>query len=136
VTARGKARKRALDLLFEADQRGLDVQPLLAERLAAADPPVPQYTAELVRGVCAHRERIDELIATYAEGWTLERMPAVDRAVLRLAGYELLWCDQVPDAVVIDEAVQLAVRLSTDASGSFVNGLLSRLAKLKPSLVR
>jgi len=136
VSARSKARKRALDLLFEAEQRGVDVQELLASRLAAAEPPVNEYAVELVEGVVAHRDRIDELLTTYSQGWSLDRMPAVDRAVLRLGTYELLWQDEVPDAVVINEAVQLAGQLSTDESPGFVNGLLARLLALKPCLTR
>jgi N utilization substance protein B len=106
----------------------------LAGRVAAADPPVSEYTAELVDGVVANKARIDELLSTYSEGWSLDRMPAVDRAVLRLATFELLWRDDVPDAVVIDEAVTLAKDLSTDESPGFVNGLLGRLLQLKPML--
>jgi N utilization substance protein B len=136
VPARSRARKRALDVLFEADQRGADAVATLAERLAVGDPPVPEYAVELVEGVSAHRERIDELLSTYATGWTLERMPPVDRTVLRLGVYELLWCDDVPDGVVIAEAVALADALSTDESSRFVNGLLARLAELKPTLSR
>ena len=137
MPARSKARKRALDLLFEAELRGEPVLELLAERSAAkADdgPPVPEYAAELVRGVEAHRERIDELLAAYAEGWTLDRMPAVDRNILRIGAYELLWADGVPDGVAISEAVELAKDLSTDGSPAFVNGLLARLLELKPTL--
>lgn len=136
MTARGKARKRALDVLFEADQRAGDVLETLASRIKLADPPIGAYAIELVEGVVANSERIDELLMTYAQGWTLDRMPAVDRAVLRLATYELLWRDDVPDKVVINEAVQLASELSTDASSSFVNGLLGRLLELKPTLTR
>jgi transcription antitermination protein NusB len=124
-------------VLFEAEVRGDPVLPLLAERSAAkADdgPPVPEYAAELVRGVQAHRERIDELLGEYAEGWTLDRMPAVDRNVLRIGAYELLWADDVPDGVAISEAVELAKDLSTDASPAFVNGLLAKLLDLKPTL--
>ncbi len=132
--ARSKARKRALDVLFEADQRGLDAVAVLAERLRRADPPVPEYAVEIVEGVSAHRERIDELLSTYAQGWTVDRMPGVDRALLRLSTWELLWNDEVPDAVAIDEAVELARSLSTDESPSFVNGLLARLLAVKPSL--
>ena len=124
-------------MLFEAELRGEPVLELLAERSAAkADdgPPVPEYAAELVRGVEAHRERIDELLAAYAEGWTLDRMPAVDRNILRIGVYELLWSDDVPDGVAISEAVQLATDLSTDGSPAFVNGLLARLLELKPEL--
>jgi N utilization substance protein B len=133
MAARSKARKRAVDVLFEADQRGLDPVTVLADRLAQADPPLNEYTITLVEGVLSRRERIDELISTYAQGWTLERMPAVDRAVLRLGAWEILYGD-VPDAVAVDEAVELSRSLSTDESPSFVNGLLGRLLQLKPSL--
>jgi N utilization substance protein B len=132
--ARSKARKRALDVLFEADQRGLDPLTLLAERVQRADPPVPQYAAEIVEGVSAHQERIDELLSTYAHGWALDRMPAVDRALLRLSTWELLYNDEVPDPVAIDEAVELARMLSTDESPAFVNGLLARLLQVKPGV--
>jgi len=132
--ARSKARKRALDILFEAEQRDSPVLGLLAERISLGSPPVPGYAADLVRGVAAHAARIDELISRYAEGWTLDRMPAVDRNVLRIGIYELLWADDVPDAVAISEAVLLAQDLSTEASPAFVNGLLARIAELKPSL--
>ena len=136
MPARSKARKRALDVLFEADARGLDSVSTLADRLAQADPPVPEYAVELVQGVAANHERIDELISSYAVGWTIDRMPAVDRNVLRLAIYELLWREDVPDAVVLDEAVTLTRSLSTDDSPRFVNGLLARLLDLKPTLQR
>lgn len=136
MAARSKARKRALDILFEADARSLDPVELLAERIAAADPPVSEYAVTLVEGVAARRERLDELIAEHAVGWTVERMPAVDRTVLRLGGYELLYADDVPDGVAIAEAVQLARELSTDESPAFVNGLLGTLLTLKPSLTR
>ena len=132
--ARSKARKRALDVLFESDQRNRAPLETLAVRLEAADPPVNQYTVDLVEGVVSHRERIDELLTTYAKDWSLDRMPAVDRAILRLATFELLWREDVPDAVVIDEAVTLASSLSTDESPVFVNGLLARLHELKPML--
>ncbi len=137
MAARSKARKRALDLLFEAEVRGEPVVALMEERSslgADGGPPVPEYATELVRGVQAHRDRIDELLSSYAEGWTLDRMPAVDRNVLRIGAYELLWADDVPDKVAISEAVELAKDLSTDASPSFVNGLLARLLALKPGL--
>ncbi len=132
--ARSKARKRALDVLFEAEQRDLPVLELLAERITLGSPPVPAYAADLVRGVAVHSARIDELISEYAEGWTLDRMPAVDRNVLRIGVYELLWAQDVPDGVAISEAVLLVRDLSTDASPAFVNGLLARIAELKPSL--
>jgi N utilization substance protein B len=136
MTARSKARKRALDVLFESEQRSVPVLDTLAGRVAAAEPPVGEYTVELVEGVVANTERIDELLSTYSQDWSLDRMPAVDRAILRLATFELLWRDDVPDPVVIDEAVALAKSLSTDESPGFVNGLLGRLLDLKPGLVR
>ncbi|QNP62312.1 transcription antitermination factor NusB [Streptomyces genisteinicus] len=141
MAARNKARKRAFQILFEADQRGASVQSVLADwvRHARSDdrqPPVAEYTMDLVEGYAAHADRIDELIATYAVGWTLDRMPVVDRNILRLGAYELVWVDETPDAVVIDEAVQLAKEFSTDESPSFVNGLLGRFKDLKPSLRR
>jgi N utilization substance protein B len=132
--ARSKARKRALDVLFEAELRGLPVLELLAERITLGSPPVPEYAAGLVRGVAVHTAEIDELISGNAQDWTLDRMPAVDRNVLRIGVYELLWAPDVPDGVVISEAVLLAGDLSTDASPAFVNGLLARIAELKPSL--
>ncbi|GAB2694434.1 transcription antitermination factor NusB [Thalassiella azotivora] len=135
MAARSKARRRAVDILFEAEQRSLDPLALVAERAGAAERPVPEYAVSLVEGVQAHRARIDELLATYSQGWTVDRMPAVDRQVLRVGTYELLWEDDVPDAVVIDEAVEMAKTLSTDDSPSFVNGLLGRLLSLKPTLL-
>ena len=134
VPARSKARKRALDVLFEADLRGQPVLHVLAERAEDETPPLPAYAADLVRGVHAHQEQIDQLLDEYAEGWALERMPAVDRNILRIGTYELLWADDVPDAVAISEAVRLARDLSTEGSPAFVNGLLARLLGLKPTL--
>ncbi|AUS77561.1 transcription antitermination factor NusB [Actinoalloteichus sp. AHMU CJ021] len=129
--ARSKARKRAVDILFEADVRGEDAVTMLTERMGHPDlPPVREYTVTLVEGITANRARIDELISQYAEGWTLARMPAVDRAVLRLGLYELLWADDVDDAVAIDEAVELARTLSTDNSPRFVNGVLDRIGRI------
>jgi N utilization substance protein B len=130
--ARSKARKRALDVLFEADQRGLGPLVVLADRVRSAEPPVPEYTVQIVQGVHQHQDRIDELISTYSQGWVLERMPGVDRAVLRLSTWELLYNADVPGAVAIDEAVELARSLSTDDSPAFVNGLLARLLLLRP----
>jgi len=135
VATRSKARKRALDILFEAEVRGEPVLDMLEQRIIQASPPVGEYAAELVRGVQAHRERIDQLLEEHAEGWTLDRMPIVDRNVLRIGLYEMLWADDVPDAVAISEAVLLARDLSTDASPAFVNGLLAHLLELKPTLI-
>ncbi|GAA4402057.1 transcription antitermination factor NusB [Fodinibacter luteus] len=136
MAARTKARKRALDLLFEAEQRKVNVGDLLRERLAApvTEAPLSEFTAELVSGVVEHWAQLDELIATYAQGWTLDRMPAVDRAILRLGAYEVLHSDDVPEVVAISEWVGLATELSTDDSPRFVNGLLARLAEVKPTL--
>jgi N utilization substance protein B len=134
VTARSKARKRALDVLYAAEVRGASVLELLAEQQTLDSPPVPEYAAALVRGVVTHRDRIDTLLAEHAQGWTLERMPPVDRNILRIGVYELLWADDVPDGVVLSEATELATDLSTDASPAFVNGLLAKLADLKPTL--
>jgi N utilization substance protein B len=134
MSARTKARKRALDVLFECDLRSSDALETLAQRLAQAEPPVPEYTVTLVEGVVANRQRIDELIETYAVEWTLDRMPAVDRNLLRIGTYELLWLDDTPDGVVLSEAVNLAQDLSTDQSASFVNGVLAKMLEEKPAL--
>jgi transcription antitermination protein NusB len=128
MAARSKARKRAVDVLYAADLRGRSRGEQLAEEIAAGQPPVNDYTVRLVEGVSEHAARIDELIDTHATGWSLERLPDVDRAILRMAVFELLWADDVPDAVVIDEAVELAKSLSTDDSPSFVNGVLGAIA--------
>ena len=134
MAARSKARKRALDILFEAELRGLPTLQLLSERQSLGDVPVQPYAAELVRGVASHSERIDELISWNLVDWTLERMPAVDRNILRIGVYELLWASDVPDGVAISEAVTLAEDLSTDNSPSFVNGVLARIKAEKPTL--
>jgi transcription antitermination protein NusB len=133
MAARSKARKRAIDVLYESDVRGTDAVTTLAERLAQADPPVPDYTVELVEGVTGHAAMLDEVLGEHSEGWTVDRMPPVDRAVLRLALYELLVREDVPDAVVIDEAVELAKALSTDESPRFVNGVLGRVLRERPA---
>ncbi|HEY5248384.1 MAG TPA: transcription antitermination factor NusB [Dermatophilaceae bacterium] len=137
MSARSKARKRALDLLFEAEQRGLNADVLLTDRIAnpATQHSLNEYTVEIVRGVVSKWVQIDELLATYSQGWTVERMPAVDRAILRIGAWEVVFSDAIPDAVAISEAVALARSLSTDDSPSFVNGLLARLAEVKPTLV-
>jgi transcription antitermination protein NusB len=127
MAARTKARKRAVDVLYEADLRGADPVELLRERIADVSPPVPDHAVRLVEGVAANNARIDELIDRHARGWSLDRLPDVDRAILRMAVYELLWADDVPDAVVIDEAVELARALSTDDSPAYVNGVLGAI---------
>jgi len=135
--ARRKARKRALDVLFEAEQRKVTPVNMLAQRLAnsGSQTPLPQYSVTVVEGVADHLERIDEIIATYSQGWTIDRMASVDRAALRIAVYELLWQEDVPDAVAISEAVELVTELSSDEAPSFVNGLLGRVLRMKPTLV-
>jgi transcription antitermination protein NusB len=134
VAARTKARKRALDVLFESEVRGLPLDGTLEERLASQDPPIGDYSVELVRGVREHQERIDRLLATYSQGWTLDRMPSVDRNVLRLGVFELLYAEDVPDAVALSEAVAMARELSTDESPSFVNGVLGGILRDKATL--
>ena len=125
MAARSKARKRAVDVLYEADVRGREVLPLLQERIADGHPPINEHTVRLVEGSHQHGAEIDRLIAEHASGWTLARLPDVDRAILRMAVFELLWVPDVPDAVVIDEAVELAKALSTDDSAAYVNGVLA-----------
>jgi transcription antitermination protein NusB len=134
MAARSKARKRALDILFECEVRGLAVGETLDERVIAGEPPVNEYTVRLIRGIAEHRARIDELVSTYSQGWTLERMPTVDRNVLRLGVFEILYVDEVPDAVAISEAMNLARDLSTDESPSFVNGVLGSVLRDKSAL--
>jgi transcription antitermination protein NusB len=129
VGARSKARKRALDILYECEMRGAAIADTLAERVSAAAPPVGGYAVQLVEGVAAHQQEIDALLTRYAKGWTLPRMPAVDRAILRIGAYEVQFNDDVPDEVAVAEAVALARDLSTDESPQFVNGLLAALAR-------
>ena len=132
--ARHRARKRAVDLLFEAEARGVtDIDGLLAERrqLAADDAavaPVSDYTATLVTGVGVDRDQIDSVISSHLTGWTLTRLPAVDRAIMRIAVWELFNAVDVPPAVVVDEAVELAKAYGTEESSAFVNGVLNRIA--------
>ncbi|MET8555092.1 transcription antitermination factor NusB [Streptomyces sp. NPDC004959] len=139
MAARTTARKRAFQILFEADQRGTDVLTVLADwvrhsRSDTQQPPVSEYTMELVEGYAEHARRIDEVIAKYSVDWPLDRMPVVDRNIVRLGAHELVWVDGTPDAVVMDEAVELAKEFSTDESPAFVNGLLGRFKNLKPEL--
>ena len=134
MSARSKARKRALDLVFAAEARGRAPGDFLADQVAAGEAPTNPYTTTLVEGVADRLERIDELISTYAEGWSLARMPAVDRNVLRLGVLEVLWIDDVPDAVAVSEAVNLVKDLSTDESPAFVNGVLGNIVRDKERL--
>ena len=135
MSARSKARKRALDVLYASELRRESAVDALDRAISEGDSPGNPYTDDLVRGVVAHQPRIDEVLASYSEGWTLERMPAVDRNVLRLGIYELLYVDDVPDAVAVSEAMALVRDLSTDESPQFVNGVLGAVLRNKPSLV-
>jgi N utilization substance protein B len=135
MSARTKARKRALDVLFQAEVRHADAVEVLSEIEGRLDGPINPYTREIVVGVTAHKARIDELIVTYSEDWPLERMPGVDRNLLRIGTWELLYSDQVPDAVAVDEAVELCRSLSTDNSPGFVNGVLGQIIDVKSHLV-
>ncbi len=134
MAARTKARKRALDILFECEVRGSSPSETLDERVVAGEPPVNEYTVQLIRGYVEHQARIDELLTTYAQGWSVERMPAVDRNVLRLGVLEVLWIDEVPDAVAVSEAMSLVRDLSTDESPAFVNGVLGNILRDKAKL--
>ena len=135
MPARSRARKRALDLLYAAEMRGEDVVRFLDQAIEAGEGPSNPYVEVLVRGVAQHRGRIDELLTEYSEGWALNRMPAVDRSVLRMGVYELLWADDVPDAVAVDEAVTLVRDLSTDDSPGFVNGVLGAMLRGKDEIL-
>nr|WP_255316560.1 transcription antitermination factor NusB [Nesterenkonia sp. Act20] len=135
VAKRSKARRRALEILFEAEQRELDPLEVLRVRRERADLIVNEYVVELIDGVKSEQEKIDEILATYARGWTLERMPRVDLMALRIGAWELLCNNDIPDNVAVSEAVALVHDLSTDDSPSFVNGLLGRIQQLKPTLV-
>ena len=135
MSARSKARKRALDLIFAAEAQRLSVEDLLKTQVDAGEGPSNEYTFTLVRGVHEKAARLDELISMYAEGWTIDRLPAVDRNVLRLGIYELLYVDDVPDAVAVSEAVNLARDLSTDESPGFINGILASVTRDKERLL-
>ncbi|XAS62683.1 transcription antitermination factor NusB [Micrococcaceae bacterium Sec5.8] len=135
MSARGKARNRALDVLFEAEQRSVSAFDVLKSRREVTDQIINPYTLDIVEGVLSHQVAIDEFLETYSQGWTLERMPSVDRIILRIGTWELLYNDDVPDGVAVSEAVALAKTLSTDESPQFINGLLGRLQQLKPSLL-
>ncbi|MDP5226051.1 MULTISPECIES: transcription antitermination factor NusB [Arthrobacter] len=135
MSARGKARNRALDILFEAEQRAVTPYSVIQERRLHTEQTINAYTVEVVEGVTALQSTIDEFLTTYSQGWTLDRMPNVDRIILRIGTWELLYNEDVPDSVAVSEAVSLARTLSTDDSPSFINGLLGRLKDLKPSLL-
>lgn len=135
MSARSKARRRALDILFEAEQRSVSPIEALQGRREKTDTVINEYSVEIIEGVMAHSTQIDEFLSTYSQGWTLDRMPAVDRMILRVGSWELLYNEDVPDTVAVSEAVQLATMLSTDESPAFINGLLGRLQQLKPTLL-
>lgn len=138
MSARSKARKQTLDLLYESDIRGSDLLELLISRdIVEEGPdarPIREYTKSLVEGVAAHKRKIDELISTYAHGWDMDRLPAVDRNILRLGIYEILWVAELEDGIVIDEALTLAKDLSTEDSAGYIHGVLGRIASIKGSL--
>ncbi|MCV7065237.1 transcription antitermination factor NusB [Mycolicibacterium houstonense] len=136
---RHQARKRAVDLLFEAEARGLTPEAVADGRAALAEDqddvtPLNPYTVSVARGVTEHAAHIDDLISAHLQGWTLERLPAVDRAILRVAVWELLHAEDVPEPVAVDEAVELAKELSTDESPGFVNGVLGQVMLVTPQI--
>ncbi len=134
MSARGKARKRALDVLYASEVRSESPVVALERAIADGEGPTNDYTATLVRGVVENQVRIDDLLSSYSTGWTLDRMPAVDRNVLRIGVYELLYVDDVPDAVAVSEAMALVRELSTDESPQFVNGILGNIVRNKAAL--
>ena len=138
MSARSKARKHSLDLLYESDIRSSDLLELLSLRDVVEEGvdarPIREYTRLLVEGVHLHKRKIDELISTYAQGWDMDRLAAVDRNILRLGIFEILWEDDIDDAIVIDEALTLAQSLSTEESAGFIHGVLGRIVSIKASL--
>ncbi len=138
MSARSKARKQTLDLLYESDIRGSDLLELITlrdvEKEGPDARPMREYTKALIEGIHTHKRKIDELISTYAQGWDMDRLPAVDRNILRLGIYEILWATDLDDAIVIDEALTLAKDLSTDESAGYIHGVLGRIASIKSSL--
>lgn len=138
MSARGKARKQALDILFEADIRQSSAAELLESRLIVEEGPdarpMREFAKTLVTGVIDHRRKIDELISTYAQSWDMDRLPIVDRNILRIAIYEILWGDEIPDAVAIDEALTMAALLSTEESAGYIHGVLGRISSIKVDL--
>jgi transcription antitermination protein NusB len=138
VSARSKARKQSLDLLYEADIRGASAIELLTLRDVVEDGPdarpIREFTRELITGVSDNRRKIDELITTYAQGWDMDRLPAVDRNILRLGIYEIVWSTDLDDGIAIDEALTLAKELSTDESAGYIHGVLGRISSIKESI--
>lgn len=138
MSARSKARKQSLDLLYEADIRGASALDLLTLRDVVEEGPdarpIRDFTKELVSGVTDHKRKIDELITTYAQGWDMDRLPAVDRNILRLGIYEIVWSTDLDDGIAIDEALTLAKELSTDESAGYIHGVLGRISSIKESI--
>ncbi len=138
MSARSKARKQALDLLYEADIRGSSALELLQSRDVNEDGPdarpIREFTKELISGISTNSRKIDELITTYAQGWDMDRLPAVDRNILRLAIYEIVWSADLPDGIAIDEALTLAKELSTDESAGYIHGVLGKISSIKESI--
>ncbi len=138
MPARSKARKQSLDILFESDIRSISALDILEQRLGEQSGPearpIREYASEIVRGVSDHRRKIDELISTYAQGWDMDRLPTVDRNILRIAIFEILWGDEIPDPVAIDEALNMAKLLSTDESAGYIHGVLGRISSIKAEL--
>jgi len=135
VRARAKARRRALEFLFEAEARDVDPMGVAISRRENSDIVLNEYSLTILEGVMAHLDRIDEVLESYVKDWTIERMPAVDRCALRIGVWELLYNDDVPDAVAVAEAVVNVRELSTDESPEFVNGVLGRIQSVKDTLV-
>jgi N utilization substance protein B len=138
VSARSKARKQTLDLLYEADIRGASAADLLTLRDVVEEGPdarpIRDFTKVLVAGVTDNKRKIDELIATYAQGWDMDRLPAVDRNILRLGIFEIVWSSDLDDGIAIDEALTLAKELSTDESAGYIHGVLGRISSIKDSI--
>ena len=138
MSARSKARKQALDLLYEADIRGSSALELLQSRDVVEDGPdarpIREFTKELISGISTNSRKIDELITTYAQGWDMDRLPAVDRNILRLAIYEIVWSADLADGIAIDEALTLAKELSTDESAGYIHGVLGKISSIKESI--
>ena len=140
MSARSKARKQALDILYESDIRSSDPVAILDSRDVTEEGPdarpIRDFTRELIAGVSTNKRKIDELIATYAQGWDMDRLAAVDRNILRLGIFEIIWSDELADGIAIDEAITLAKDLSTDDSATFIHGLLGKISSIKDSVAR
>ena len=140
MSARSKARKQALDILYESDIRGVDASSILEQRDVPEEGPdarpIREFTRELITGVTSNKRKIDELITTYAQGWDMDRMAAVDRNIARLGIFEIVWSEELADGIAIDEAINLAKDLSTEDSATFIHGLLGKISSIKDSIAR